>query len=90
MSKFYLQVDKTTNVITDAIEYPYGDYVEIEVEQLPAGVMGGWYKLENGKIVEYPDLKPKTTDDKIAEMNENQLTIMEALADIYAAIATTT
>lgn len=29
---------------------------------LPIGVNGGWYKLLNGEIVEFPDLKPITDD----------------------------
>lgn len=31
-----------------------------------------------------------TLEDKISELNQNQLTIMEALTDIYAALPTTT
>lgn len=57
--KFYLQVNEE-NIITDAINYPFEDYVEFDhtEEGLPAGVNGGWWKLEEGQIVEYPELKP--------------------------------
>lgn len=57
--KFYLQVNEE-NIITDAISYPHGDYVEFEHSEdfLVAGINGGWWKLEEGQLVEYPELKP--------------------------------
>lgn len=69
MAKFYLQV-REDSVITDAIEYPHGDYIEVEADVLPPGVHGGWFKLEEGKIVEYPELKPKDRDGEITELKE--------------------
>jgi len=54
--KYYLQVNKD-KIITDCINYPYSNYIEwngIIVEP----VHGGWFKLEDNLIVEYPELKP--------------------------------
>lgn len=69
--KFYLQV-QTDGTITDAITYPHGNYVEHIADSLPAGVNGGWWKLESGKLVEYPELKPADPEtenqEKIAEL----------------------
>jgi hypothetical protein len=58
MKKFYLQVN-LDDIITDAIEYAVNGYIEYETDDtLPIGLIGGWYKYENGIIVEYPELKP--------------------------------
>ncbi len=67
--RIYLQVqnDKT---ITDCITFPYGNYVEYEVNVIPQGISGGWFKFENGKIVEYPELKPVTRDEEIERLKE--------------------
>ena len=35
-------------------------------ETLPVGLIGGWFKLEDGVIVEYPELKPKSENEEIA------------------------
>ena len=56
--KFYLQVNPN-NIITDAVDYIVDGYIEYETDDtLPIGLIGGWYKYENGIIVEYPELKP--------------------------------
>lgn len=57
--KFYLQIN-ADNIITDAISYPHEGYVEFEhsEDHLVAGINGGWFKLEDGQLVEYPELKP--------------------------------
>jgi len=52
----YLQVNQD-KLITDCIDYAYGDYVEFDGE-VPQAVGGGWFKLEGGLVVEYPLLKP--------------------------------
>ena len=56
---YYLQVNEE-GIITDAINYAYGDYVPVEIDAnpLPTGINGGWWKLENGVPVEYPELRP--------------------------------
>ena len=56
--KLYLQLDQN-NIIRDCIEYPHEGYIEHEATlPLPIGLIGGWWKLENGEFVEYPELKP--------------------------------
>ncbi|QFF98903.1 hypothetical protein PB01_08690 [Psychrobacillus glaciei] len=75
MTKFYLQVQPDER-FTDAIEYPHSNYVKTEASQLPPEILGGWHKLENGKIVEHPELKPKTKDGEIAGLKEQ-------LADLW-------
>jgi len=72
MKKFYLQV-QPDGTITDAIEYPHGNYVEVELDHLPIGVYGGWWKLENGQLVEYPELKPKDVNDEIESLKQSQM-----------------
>lgn len=49
MKKFYFKLQG--DIIVDAIEYPYGDYVEVELDHthLPAGINGGYYRL-NGSV----------------------------------------
>lgn len=84
MSKtFYLQVDKSTNIITDAIDYEYAGYVPyITDAPLPIGVYGGWFKLESGVIVEYPELKPPSQEDEIAQLKTKQELMQRALDDL--------
>lgn len=67
MAKFYLQV-QPDGIITDAISYPYGNYTEFETDYLPIGICGGWFKLENGQIVEHPELKP--SDPEVTELKQ--------------------
>lgn len=64
--KYYLQINEK-NIITDVINYESEGYILYETE-LPfmAGINGGWWKLENGIVVEYPELKP-TDNNKILE-----------------------
>lgn len=64
MKTFYLQVD-SNNIIRDAITYPYGDYIPYDADMLPVGINGGWFKFENGQVVEYPELKPKDENEKL-------------------------
>jgi hypothetical protein len=80
---YYLQVNQNS-IITDAVSYPVEGYVEHETAtNLPAGINGGWWKLENGLLVEYPELKPKTESEVVAELKENQLILMDVLATMY-------
>ena len=62
----YLQVNQD-NLITDCISYPFQNYIEFDGE-VPQSVMGGWHKLENGVIVEYLELKPKTETEVISDL----------------------
>ena len=59
MNKFYFKLNDE-NIINDVVEYPYEGYQEFELDMthLPAGVNGGWWKLENDVLVEYPELRP--------------------------------
>lgn len=75
--KYYLQINEH-NIITDAITYPFGNYIEYESDfPLPVGVYGGWFKFENGKIVPYPELKP----DAPLELDVKELKERLALAE---------
>jgi len=59
MRKFYVLID-SESIIRDIIEYQHDGYVEVETTlPLPLGINGGWFKLEDGKFVEYPELRPK-------------------------------
>ena len=69
MKTFYLQVD-SNNIIRDAITYPYGDYIPYDADMLPIGINGGWFKFENGQVVEYPELKPVDKDEQIRQLEE--------------------
>jgi len=89
MKQFYLQVDHDS-IIRDAIEYQVDGYVPYQTnEVLPVGLIGGWYKLENGVIVEYPALKlpeplnAKQAAEKISALENDNLTLLEALAEVY-------
>lgn len=73
----YLQVNKD-NIITDCISFPYGDYIEFNGE-VPQSVMGGWYKLESGVVVEYPELKPKSESDEMQSIKEQLISAQQAI-----------
>lgn len=80
MKTYYFQVDPKTNIITDAIEYPYADYVPYETDsRLPIGIYSGWFKLEDGVVVEYPDLKPV---DKSSEMDARTELLQQSLSEV--------
>jgi len=61
MKKFYFQLDG--DIITDVIEYPHGNYVEVELDQthLPSGINAGYYRL-NGNIY--------TLDEELKDLSE--------------------
>lgn len=81
ITKYYLQLDEN-NIIRDAITYPYGNYVEYETPYpLPIGVCGGWFKFENGEIVEYPELKPKALAEEELENLKIELSQTNATLD---------
>lgn len=80
MRKYYLQV-QPNGIITDAITYPFGNYVEYEAESLPIGIMGGWFKLENGVIVEYPELKPLPPQEVEIQNLKDQIALMQQAID---------
>ena len=49
MKRFYIQVD-ANGYITDCIEFPHGDYIQVDLElPLPESFIAGIYKyLESG------------------------------------------
>ena len=85
LKTFYLQVNQATNLITDAIEYPYDGYIAIQLDSLPAGVNGGWFKLESGVIVEYPELKPISPGDEIETLKAELEQVKADLVDTQVA-----
>lgn len=78
---FYLQITGE-NIVTDAISYQHDNYVPYEADSLPVGVQGGWFKLENGLLVEYPLLKPTEKDAEIERLKEQQVLMQAALDDL--------
>jgi hypothetical protein len=61
----YVQKD-LNDVIRDIIEYEHAGYIPVEMEiPLPLGIINGSFKLEGGKVIEYPELRPKvvTTEE---------------------------
>lgn len=77
MKKFYLQVQKD-GTITDAIEYQHEGYIEHQVESLPIGINGGWFKLVNGQIVEDVAKNPNTIENRIQQaIDDYTLSLIE-------------
>ena len=73
--KFWIQLDQN-DIIRDAVDYQVDGYIEYETAYpLPIGFIGGWFKLENGIVVEVPELKLK---DENAEL---ELAIAELAVD---------
>jgi hypothetical protein len=51
MKTFYFQLNG--DLITDVIEYAHEGYIPVDLAetQLPAGINGGWYRLQNDAYV---------------------------------------
>ncbi|MBM7868891.1 hypothetical protein JOC70_000360 [Clostridium pascui] len=80
---FYLQVNKGTNIITDAVEYEHEGYIPYATDSLlPIGVYGGWFKLESGVIVEYPELKPILQENEVTQLKAEQVLMKKAMDDL--------
>lgn len=80
MTKVYLQLDQD-NTIRDCITFPHEGYIEHETTlPLPIGLIGGWWKLEEGQFVEHPELKPMDKDAEIENLKQAiaELTILTA------------
>lgn len=74
---FYIKLNQD-KIIQDAINYPHDGYIELDVETLPVGVNGGWWKYENGVLVEMVELNPHTIDNKIKlAIDEYTLSLIE-------------
>jgi hypothetical protein len=68
--KYYFRLNQD-NIIVDAITYPVDGYIEYETDYpLPAGINGGWWKLEGGMPVEHLELKPKVYDEEFLELKK--------------------
>ncbi len=79
---YFLQLNKD-NVITDAISYYVNGYIEFESKYpLPAGINGGWWKLEKGVLVEYPELRP---GNEISEIKQRLATLEKEVGSIRLA-----
>lgn len=72
----YVKID-SEKVIRDCITYEHEGFVKVEVEEIPYGILGGWFKLENGKIVEYPELKPLSQEVELQKIKEKLQTATE-------------
>ena len=79
----YLQINQD-NVITDCIDYPYSNYIEFDGE-VPQAVYGGWYKLENGVIVEYLELKPMDKEDEVETLKTNVSSMNKTIMGLMTA-----
>jgi hypothetical protein len=68
MKKFYFKVQD--GIIFDAIEYPYQDYVEVELQEthLPAGINAGYYRLNGSVYTLDEQLKAAVDAQNIAQM----------------------
>ena len=76
----YLQV-RNDGIITDCINYEYDGYVLFEGE-VPPSVNGGWHKLIDGVIVEFPELRPTTETEIEARVKATEDAIM-ALMEVF-------
>lgn len=80
--KYYLQV-RSDGIVTDAITYPVEGYIEYETnDPLPNGFIGGWFKYVDGKIIECPELKPKTESVGLEELKQTIATMQDAIDTI--------
>lgn len=76
---YYLKTDKD-KIIRDLITYEHEDYEAVELDIIPDGLYSGWFKYENGEIVEYPDLNPSIEDDEIKDL-KRQISDLEVKTD---------
>lgn len=78
--KFWLQLDKN-NVIRDCIEFEYGDYVEAELEMpLPNGIIAGYHKYIDGKLIEDEDLKSEF-EERMRKYNRQEFEDLKSEVD---------
>lgn len=77
------------NIIIDAIDYSFEGYTAVELVEtsLPAGINGGWWKLENSIPVEYPELKPVSEDEKQAQLKTRLSASEEAILGLMDMLA---
>lgn len=76
MKTFYVQIDEK-NIITDIVEFEYGDYIEIQLNTpIPHKIMSGCYKLINNEIEYIAELDEDELKNKIAILSQEN-------ADLY-------
>lgn len=68
---FYVQVNED-NIITDIVDFAYGNYVPVEVTgELLIGLHAGYYRLLDGKFVKDDELFDKIQAETNDELNKN-------------------
>lgn len=57
---YYLQVSEN-GIITDCISYEVDGYIKYNntAGRLTYPIHGGWFKLIEGEVIEFPELKPQ-------------------------------
>ena len=84
--KWYLQLNQD-NVITDAVDYAYPGYTEVELPDtyLPAGINGGWFTWNGITYIEDLTKKPISGDIRITALEETQTKVVDTLVTITGA-----
>lgn len=78
--KTYFMKLSPDNIIEDVITFAYENYIEVELEYLPKDILSGCYKLEDGQIVEYPELRPIDRDGEIEALKDENAELMFRVA----------
>lgn len=78
---YYLKIN-SEKIVIDALSFPYEGYIPYETDELPDGAYGGWFKLENGKLVEYPELKPVVQEDEISVLKKENELLQKSLLEL--------
>lgn len=81
LKTFYVQTDEVKR-ITDIIEMPYEDYVEVQFNTpLPFQIMGGAYQLINGQAVYKPEWDTNDLQNKITKLEKESADLTFALVN---------
>lgn len=81
LKTFYIQTDEVKRV-TDVIEMPYEDYVQVELNTpLPFNIMGGAYQLVNGQVIYKPAWDTNNLQDKITKLEKESADLTFALVN---------
>ncbi|EQK42785.1 hypothetical protein C672_1729 [[Clostridium] bifermentans ATCC 638] len=79
LKTFYVQTDEVKR-ITDVIEIPYGDYVQVELNTpLPFQIMGGAYQLINGQAIYKPEWDTNYLQAKITKLEKDNADLTFAM-----------
>lgn len=74
---FYLKVRKEDNVILDCISFQHEGYTEVQLDDVPVGINGGWFKFIDGEVLEVPELKPYPQVDEIEGLKSQNLELQQ-------------